>query len=72
MAPRSLSQTDRRATPKSGHPSPASVVASLLGALASAHRRRLGYEVARFACARETARPELGHALSWRFGVPVR
>lgn len=44
----------------------------LFGALAAVHRRRLDFEVARFVRTREEALVEPGHALSWRFGVPVR
>lgn len=58
---------DRRTSPSALAP-----VRRVLAGLAAAHRARLRAEVARFARAGDAARPELGHALSWRFGVPVR
>lgn len=73
MASRLNSQTaprgyaDRRTDPSTLAP-----VRRLLSRLAAAHRARLRAEVARFAKAGDAARPDLAHALSWRFGVPVR
>lgn len=64
-APRGFA--DRR-TP----PSPLAPVRRALAGLAAAHRTRLRADVARFTKGRDAAPPELGHALSWRFGVPVR
>ncbi|WP_342148049.1 hypothetical protein [Methylorubrum sp. SB2] len=67
MATRFKSQTAPR-----GATEPRTPVRRVLAGLAAAHRARLRAEVARFAGPRDAARPDLGHALSWRFGVPVR
>ncbi|KQT61669.1 hypothetical protein ASG52_01980 [Methylobacterium sp. Leaf456] len=64
--------TPRGATERRTPPSALAPIRRVLAGLAAAHRARLRAEVARFAQTRDAARPELGHALSWRFGVPVR
>ncbi|WP_232629685.1 hypothetical protein [Methylobacterium sp. Leaf118] len=44
----------------------------VLRALTAAHRARIRFDLARFRPGRPSASPEPEHALSWRFGVPVR
>lgn len=53
-------------------PTPAAPVRRILAALAETHRQRLDFEIARSSGSAASARPEPEHALSWRFGVPVR
>ncbi len=76
MASRIPSQTlpsprtdDRHARPAT----PVALVRRILAAVAATYRERLRFEAARsFASARTRVSPEPEHALSWRFGVPVR
>ncbi|WP_407519750.1 hypothetical protein [Methylobacterium oryzisoli] len=76
MASRIPSQTlsPRRADDRHARPAaPVALMRRILAAVAATHRARLRFEAARsFASARTRVSPEPEHALSWRFGVPVR